>query len=125
DESSRRAYADEFADDELIILIRRIILNENPNDTYELLQRKVFALVKKRAVASRRGRTLTLEQWENLHSSLKRGESLVDYLVDNAPLSWSKIAYIKDLTDTANALMKLTSSFAIGLTSTELPMCIV
>lgn len=125
DESSRRAYADEFADDELIILIRRIILNENPNDTYELLQRKVFALVKKRAVASRRGHTLTPEQWENLHSSLKRGESLVDYLVDNAPLSWSKIAYIKDLTDTANALMKLTSSFAIGLTSTELPMCIV
>jgi len=125
DESSRRAHTDEFADDELIALTRAILLNENPNDTHELLRRKVFALVMKRAAASRRGRTLTPQQWGNAYSSLKKGQSLVDFLVYNAPLSWSKTAYIAALTNTAKALMELTSSFAIGLTSTELPMCIV
>ena len=125
DESSRRAHADEFADDELIALVRAILLNENPNDTHELLHRKVLALVRKRAEASRRGRTLTPQQWENAYSSLTKGQSLVDFLVHNAPLSWSKTAYIAALTDTAKALMELTSSFAIGLTSTELPICIV
>ena len=125
DESSRREYADEFADDELIALIRAILLNENPNDIYESLRRKVLALVMKRAAVSRHGRTLTPQQWENAYASLQRGQSLVDFLVRNATLSWAKIAYIAALTNTTKALMKLTSSFAVGLTSAELPMCIV
>lgn len=125
DEASRRAHADEFADDELIALIRAILLDEDPNHTLEMLRRKVLALVRKRAAASRRGRTLTPQQWENAYSSLKQGHSLVDFLVQNAPLSWSKTAYIDALTDTAKTLMELTSNFAIGLTSAKLPMCIV
>lgn len=125
DESSRKTYSDVFADDELIALLRAILLGENPNGIHELLRRKVFSLVIKRAALSRRGRTLTPHQWEKAYASLQRGQSLVNFLAHNAPLSWSKTAYIAALTSTAKALMKLTSSFAIGLTSTELPMCIV
>jgi len=125
DESSRKTYSDVFADDELIALLRAILLGENPNGIHELLRRKAFSLVIKLAALSRRGRTLTPQQWENAYASLQRGQSLVNFLVHNAPLSWSKTAYIAALTSTAKALMKLTSSFAIGLTSTELPMCIV
>lgn len=125
DESSRKTYSDVFTDDELIALLRAILLGENPNDIHDLLRRKVFSLVIKLAALSRHGRTLTSQQWENAYASLHKGQLLVDFLVHNAPLSWSKTAYIAALTSTAKALMKLTSSFAIGLTSTELPMCIV
>jgi len=125
DESSRKAYSDVFADDELIALLRALLLGGNPNGIHKLLRRKVFSLVTKRAALSRRGRTLTPQQWVNAYASLQRGQSLVDFLVRDAPLTWSKTAYIAALTRTARALMKLTSSFAIGLTSTELPMCIV
>ena len=125
DESSRKTYSDVFADDELIALLRAILLGENPNGIHELLRCKVLAFVMKRAAVCRRGRTLTPQQWENAYASLQRGQSLVNFLVHNAPLTWSKTAYIAALTSTAKALMKLTSSFAIGLTSTELPMCIV
>jgi len=124
-EASRRAHSDEFADDELIDLTRAILLDEDPNRIYEMLRRKVLSLVRKRAAESRRIRTLTDQQWENAYSTIKQGRSIVDFLVNNAPLSWSKTAYIAALTETAKALMELTSNFAIGLTSTELPMCIV
>ena len=125
DESSREAYADEFADIELLKLTRQIILGENPGDVYKTLQRKTLALVKKRAAAARRKNTITQEQWGELYSVLKRGESSVDYLVEHARLPWSKTAYITDLTESAKQLMELAASLAIGLTSTELPMCII
>ena len=125
DEASRKVHTDEFADDELIALIRAIFLDDDLNPIQEMLRRKVLALVQKRAEASRPGQTLTAQQWENAYSSLKKGHSLVDFLVQNVPISWHKTAYIDDLTDTAKALMKLTSNFAIGLTSATLPMCIV
>jgi len=125
DETSRIAHTDEFADDELIALTRAVLLNEDPGLIHQLLRLKVLALVRKRAVKSRPGRTLTPQQWEDAYISLGKGQSLVDFLVRNAPLSWSKTAYIAALTPTAKALMELASGFAIGLTSTELPMCIV
>lgn len=125
DESSRQAHADEFADYELIALMRSLLLNENPNEIYELLRHKVLALVRKRAVASRNGRTLTPQQWESAYDALKKGQSLVEFLVRNARLSWSKIAYIAALTASAKALMQQTARYAIGLTSSELPMCII
>lgn len=125
DESSRKTYSDVFADDELTALLRAIILGENPNGIHELLLRKVFSFVIKRAALSRGGETLTPRQWKNAYASLRRGQSLVDFVVRNVPLTWSKTAYIAALTSTAKDLMDLTSSFAIGLTSTALPMCIV
>jgi hypothetical protein len=125
DESSRKVHADEFGDDELITIIRTLLLNENPNKAFELLRRKVMSLVKKRAAASRHGHTLTPQQWENAFSLIQKGQSIVDFLVDNVHLSWSKTAYIKALTDTAKTLLELTSNIAIGLTSSKLPMCIV
>jgi hypothetical protein len=125
DETSRIAHTDEFADDELIALTRAVLLNEDPGLIHQLLRLKVLALVRKRAVKSRPGRTLTPQQWEDAYISLEKGLSLVEFIVRKAPLSWSKTAYIAALTPTAKALMELTSGFAIGLTSTELPMCIV
>lgn len=125
DETSRTAYADEFGERELIALTRAILLGDNANHTHEMLRRKLLGFVRKRAAASRRGRTLTGQQWQDAYAAIKQDHALVDFVVQNAPLPWSKTAYIAALTDTAAALMRLTSKFAIGLTSSELPMCIV
>ncbi len=125
DERSREAHVGEFADEELVAITRAILLGEDPKHTQEMLCRKVLSLVRKRAEASRRGRTLTPTQWEKAYICLKGGGSLVNFLIQHPHLQWSKIAYIAALTDTAKEFMALSSEFAIGLTSTELPMCIV
>jgi hypothetical protein len=125
DEASRSAHADEFADEELIALTRAIFLHEDASAIRETLRGKILALVKKRAEAARAGKTLTAEQWEGAYSALKEGQSLVEYLVQNTALTWSKTAYIEGLTKTAKSLMQLAQVFAIGLTSSDLPMCVV
>ena len=125
DESSRRAYSDAFGERELSELIRGLILGE-PTDVWtESLRRKTLVLVKNLADSARRRSTLTSVQWGDAYNAIKDGDSLVDFLVSDSDLAWSKKAYIRTLTDTARRLMELASKYAIGLTSKDLPMCVV
>ena len=41
------------------------------------------------------------------------------------PVNWKKTAYIDGLTDTAQKFMNIASNYAIGITSSKLPMCII
>ena len=125
DESAARNHADEFGYQELAELTRAIILGEVPDAPYVSLRNKALNLVRNLANSARARQTLTAAQWEQAYSALESGDSLVDFLVANARLAWSKTAYIKALTPTARALMTRTAEFAIGLTSSSLPMCIV
>ena len=125
DESSKRNHAGEFGDQELADLTRAVILSEVSDVAYAALRNKALSLVKKLAGSYRKGQTLTAEQWEQAYQALESGGNLVDFLVANDRLPWSKTAYIKALTPTARKLMDLAANFAIGLTSANLPMCIV
>lgn len=125
DETSRATYADVFAEGELVALIRAMLLGRVDEAAANALRLKGLAFVEKKASASRSGRTLTPRQWEKAYEALKNGQSLVDFLAANTRLSWSKVAYIAAITPTARALMNLTATQAIGLTSSELPMCVV
>lgn len=125
DETSRATYAAVFAEVELVALIRATLLGQDDETVTNALRLKALAFVETKADASRPGRTLTPRQWEQAYEALKNGQSLVDFLAANARLSWSKVAYIAAITPTARELMNLTATLAIGLTSSELPMCIV
>ena len=125
DESSREAYSDAFGERELSELIRGLLLGE-PTDVWtESLHRKTLVLVKSLADSARRRSTLTSSQWGRAYDAIENGGSLVDFLVSNSGLAWSKKAYIRTLTDTARRLMELASKYAIGLTAKDLPMCVV
>lgn len=125
DESSKRNHAGEFGYQELADLTRAVILSEVSDVAYAALRNKALSLVKKLAGSYRKGQTLTAEQWEQAYQVLESGGNLVDFLVANDRLPWSKTAYIKALTPTARKLMDLAAKSATGLTSANLPMCIV
>ncbi|HSV27330.1 MAG TPA: hypothetical protein VLH60_05505 [Sedimentisphaerales bacterium] len=125
DEESRAAHASYFADTELVAITRAILLGNDPREVQEALRRKVLAMVRSRAGASRVGRTLSATQWEQAYTAVERGESLTAFLVAHARIRWRKTAYITDLTPTAKALMELASPMAIGLTAADLPMCVI
>jgi hypothetical protein len=125
DANSRKIYSDEFADQELIDFVRSILLVEEPTDIRERLQKKVLSLVQKLADAAAPNRTLTAKQWREAYETVEAGESIVDYVVRDVELTWSKTTYISALTDSARALMDMSKEFAIGLTSANLPMCVI
>jgi len=124
DETSRANYASVFAEEELLSLIRSIIMGENNEDASDSLRSKALSFVEKKARASRAGVTLTPDKWEQAFSALERGESLVDFLVDHAQLRWRKSISIA-ITPTARQLLDAAIELAIGMTSNSLPMCII
>lgn len=124
DETSRATYANVFAEIELIALIRAMLLGQDDDAPTNALRLKALSFVETKATGSRAGITLTPHQWQQAYEALKNGQSLVDFLVDNTHLSWSKVSSIR-ITPTARKLMSITATQAIGLTAKDLPMCIV
>ena len=125
DDASRAAYAGEFAERELVALIRALLLQEDSSAIYATLRLKVLSLVRKRAEASKGGKTLSPRQWDAAYAAVSSGQPLAKHLAASVRIAWSKTAYIKSITKTAVRLMTLAKKYAIGLTSSELPICII
>ena len=127
DEDSRTYYESVFGEINLVQFIRAIILDEDTTEVNESIEKKGIEFVRLLASKSRRNRTLTPEQWSDSYNEIKdaKGNSLVSYLLRETALGWSKTAYIADLTDTAKELMTIASDLSIGLTSSNLPMCLI
>lgn len=120
-----RDYNGVFGDQDLLRLIRNLILKESHKEATEPLKLKALELVRLLASGRRRSDTLTPQQWTEAYEAISRGGSLVQYLLRIPPFPWEKTAYIKSLTTTARRLMKLSAQHAIGLTSSVLPLCVV
>ncbi|HEX3809194.1 MAG TPA: hypothetical protein VHW02_05785 [Rhizomicrobium sp.] len=125
DEKSRAAYASVFSEAELLKMVRSVILAEDNDTTVEALRVKALAFVETKAATSRYGETLSREQWQAAYETIKKRQSLVEFVVSKAPLKWSKTAYIEAITKTARSLMDFSATLAIGLTSSKLPMCVI
>ena len=125
DQRSRTKYAEEFADNELINIVHNIITEQPLDAIVESVIKKVLSFINKRSKVIRNGITLTPQEWENAYLNLNKGQSLVDFLISDARLSWSKTAYIDSLTDSAKKIMAEAAKLGIGLTSTQLPICII
>ncbi len=125
DAESRASYGAVFADDELLGVVRAVVLDGNPDATVETLRLKALRFIEIKAGASRIDETLTPAQWQRAYETLRNQGSLVEFLVTQAPLRWSKTAYIDTMTATARSLMDAAGRLAIGLTSSKLPMCII
>lgn len=114
-----------FGEVEFLDILRRVLLEESTEAPRKGLEEKVLGLVKFLAGNRRKGDSLTPEQWVEAFKDVLNGGSLPRFLVAEAPIAWSKTAYIAGLTGTARELMVMTARFARGLTSASLPMCIV
>lgn len=123
-ETSRATYADVFAESEMKALVRATMLGQDDETVIKEIRLKALSFVEKRATSSQPRRTLTPRQWQQAYEALEKGQSLVDFLVENTNLSWAKITSI-EITQTARKLMEITATLAIGLTAKDLPMCIV
>jgi hypothetical protein len=108
-----------------LALLRAVILDHNSDEATNSLRLKALLFVEKRAASSRQGKTLTPKQWQDAYVTLQNNESLVNFIVENARLPWAKVAYIESITKTARELMNFSAKIGVGLTSGDLPMCII
>ena len=125
DKDSRTYYEQEFAETELIELIGIMLRNEDDTVVFDTLQSKVLSFVKKRAEQSAGRNTMTTDQWQSAFDIIDNARSLSEYLANNVQMPWSKTAYIDGLTDDARDVMALGKKYGVGLTATNLPMCVI
>ncbi len=110
---------------EFLEFLRLAILGGATDAAASALGDKCLALVELLADGRKRQDGLTSAQWRSAEEAVKAGTTLPDYLLDNARLRWSKIAYIDDLTTSARAFMTLGNAESFGLTSSSLPLSFV
>jgi hypothetical protein len=110
---------------EFLEFLRLAILGGDTEATVSTLGEKCLALVELLADGRKRQDGLTGAQWRSAERAVKTGITLPEYLLNHAPMRWSKKAYIADLTASARAFMTLGSDVSFGLTSSSLPLSFV
>ena len=104
-------------------LIKLLIMGRDFSKILESIQDRVVKLVATLASSRKSGSSLSSEHWEEIQTELKKGGSLLKYLLKIDPISWSKTAYIDGLTSSAKETMEAAKKLAWGLTSSNLPIC--
>jgi len=118
-------YKDVYGYETFLSLLLHLILGEPYEQDEQSLKDKLLHFVTLLAASRKRKDSMTPAQWMDAYKFISDGGTLVNYVVQKAPLSWAKMAYIEALTDSARKLMDCASKYAIGLTSSTLPMCVI
>lgn len=125
DKSIDKIYGDVFGEKDLTDFIARILLATDISPTYQSLRNKAIKLVMILSENRSGDDSLDPQSWAEAEKAVHSGVNLVQYLASKKPIKWSKTAYIESLTSTAATLMKIAAKYAIGLTSANLPMCLI
>ena len=125
DKKSETLYQEVFSENELVDITNCILNCKDYSDIEHELENKVIKFIQIKAATSKGAVTLTAEQWKAAYRVICNNESLITFLCKNNPVNWKKTAYISGLTQSAQQFMEIASRYAIGITSSKLPMCII
>ena len=125
DEESEKLYQDVFSEKQLVEIVEGILLGKEYIEAEKELENKIIRFIQIKAATSKRTVTLSEEQWKKAYDVICNNESLITFLCKNNPVNWKKTAYIEGLTESAQKFMNIASKYAIGITSSKLPMCII
>lgn len=118
-------YRNFFGEPNLLQLIRVLLLGETTEQHYKAISDKVLSFALELAKSSKRKDTLVADQWQDAYDALLKGKSLVEHLIEKPRISWAKRTTQRNLTNSVMRLMDITSNYATGLTSSNLPLCII
>lgn len=116
-----------FGQPELLTIIRKLLLREDINDVTSSIEIKAIKFIKLLSSNGRQKNTLTPKQWEEGFNFIKTGQNkdLPSFLENIPPIKWQKKAYIANLTPTLRNLKNVASELGIGITSSNLPICLI
>ena len=111
--------------DEAMRFVSHLLAKRDHQRSATRLLDKTMTLV--RQLASRRTRrdSLTPAQWDDALKIVSATGDLIHHLATAIEMPWSKTATIASLTPSAAELIRVASACGVGLTSTNLPLCII
>jgi len=124
DEATIKRYFNCFGNTELRLIIKNMIMGEDIEENYTKLSNKVLNLVEILSSNRRAKDTLSESKWKEWLEHVKNGKPSHEYIEEN-PINWSKTAYIDRLTKTAKSIINGSSKYAIGVGSSNIPICLI
>lgn len=124
-EASIRSHLDYYGEQELLEIVRHVVLGESFAASATALRDKALGLVQHLSSTRSRRDGLAAEQWARALAYVREGGSLPDFLAQEPRIAWAKRTSIAALTGTARQLMGDVAKCARGLTSSSLPFCLV
>ena len=122
------AYRDAFVGNDLARMTAAILTSQSLVDLAELrvaLTGKLMAVVSRIASSMRNRQSFSADDWTNAHQGAVAGGSLIEYIATRSPpIAWAKKVSIP-LTSTMRELMQTAKRLAVGMTSKDLPMCVI
>ena len=116
---------DVYGRDEALRFVSCLLAKKDCRRSVIRLLDKTMVLVRRLADNRTRRDSLTSEQWDTALNVVADTGDLVHYLATAIKMPWRKTATIAALTPSAAALMRIASDLGVGLTSSNLPLCIV
>lgn len=117
--------SDVYGREDAVQFVVRTLSQDDPVEATNRLLARTMTLVRQLAANRTRRDSLNPEQWDKARRLISQSEGLVRYLVDDVSMDWKKTATIDALTESAAALMGIAGDLGVGLTSSNLPLCIV
>lgn len=128
DNKNKKTYETVVGLNEMNGFIAACLHSDKPNQmTHEKhLEKKVLTFVEGLAnQASSTKSTYTADEWAQLYDLISKGHKPLDAIGSLRKIDWKKKASIKGLTPTVRQLMNLASKYGQGITSRDLPMCLI
>lgn len=118
-------YSSVFGENDLIEILGKLIREEEYSKNILSLQKKTVDLIAKITESKKMKNTsLTSKEWVELFEHLKVNKELTSFLIKKAPMEWKKKTSI-ELTPRMPLLFKIASKYGVGITSSDLPFCLI
>lgn len=125
DDITKECYKNVFAEKELIEIVGKILTKQDYSEVCNRIEKKVLEFVKIRSTELKKN-SFHSADWQNAYDDLKNNGHFLDFVKKFSAIKYKKKIADKTIaTETARKFISLTCEYAIGISSSDLPFCLI
>lgn len=125
DDITKESYKNVFAEDELVEIVGKILTKQDFSEVSNRIEEKVLEFVKIRSAVLKKN-NFDSADWQNAYDSLKNNGHFLDFVEKSDAIKYKKKIADKTIaTETARKFISLACEYAVGISSSDLPFCLI
>lgn len=125
DDITKECYKSVFAEKELVEIVGKILTKQDYSEVCNRIKEKVLEFVKIRSSEFKKNSFYSAD-WQNAYYALKNNSHFLDFVEKSDVIKYKKKIADKTIaTETARKFISLTCEYAIGISSSDLPFCLI
>lgn len=122
---TKDCYKNVFAEKELVEIVEKILTKQDYSEVQNKIEQKALEFVKIRSSEIKRN-TFHSDDWQNAYDNLKNNRQFLDFVENASAIKYKKKIADKTIaTETARKFISLVCEYALGISSSDLPFCLI